>query len=128
MFSTLLIILFVFRLVLSRPHQGYGSALCKLWEQCQASGIPLPQPDPPAASSAAEAREKLDEAVFKTLHREILARHAETVRAAGWKGRRTLTVDGSKVTLPRPLAAAGYTGPPARARTIRRALSAPSTG
>ncbi len=62
-------------------------------------------------SAAAAAREKLDEAVFKTLHREILARHAETVRAANWKGRRTFAVDGSKISLPRPLAAAGYRTP-----------------
>ena len=51
------------------------------------------------------AREKLDEAAFRRLHREILAAGPE---CPSWKGRRILAVDGSKIALPRELAAHGY--------------------
>ena len=106
--DSLLIILFVFRLVVAGRSQGYRATLCELWDQCRRTGIPLPQEEPPAASSICEARDKLDEAAFKRLHREVLA-----CAPAGtpWKGRRIFAVDGSKINLPRPLADLGYRPP-----------------
>ena len=104
-FDSLLIMLFVFRLVAAPRGQGYRTTLCELWEQCQAAGVALPQEEPPAASTACEARDKLDEAAFKRLHREILAGAPE---GRPWKGHRILAVDGSKITLPRDLASHGY--------------------
>ena len=108
-FDTCLIVLFVFRLVLSGPRLGYRAVLCELWEQCQALSIPLPQPEPPAASSATEAREKLDQAAFLRVHREVLASAGETEPL--WKGHRILAIDGSKINLPAPLVDAGYRRP-----------------
>ena len=104
-FDSLLIMLFVFRLVAAPRGQGYRTTLCELREQCAAAGIALPQDEPPAASTACEAREKLDEAAFKRLHREILAAGPE---CPSWKGRRILAVDGSKITLPRELVESGF--------------------
>ena len=104
-FDSLLIMLFVFRLVVAPRGQGYRTTLCELWEQCGAAGVALPQAEPPAASTACEAREKLDEAAFKRLHREILAAGPE---CPSWKGRRILAVDGSKITLPRELVESGF--------------------
>ena len=104
-FDSLLIMLFVFRLVVAPRGQGYRTTLCELWEQCAAAGVALPQAEPPAASTACEAREKLDEAAFRRLHREILAAGPE---CPPWKGRRILAVDGSKITLPRELAGNGF--------------------
>ena len=104
-FDSLLIMLFVFRLVVAPRGQGYRTTLCELWEQCAAAGVALPQDEPPAASTACEAREKLDAAAFKRLHREILAAGPE---CPPWKGRRILAVDGSKITLPRELAENGF--------------------
>ena len=104
-FDSLLIMLFVFRLVVAPRGQGYRTTLCELWEQCGAAGVELPQDEPPAASTACEAREKLDEAAFKRLHREVLAAGPE---CPPWKGRRILAVDGSKITLPRELAESGF--------------------
>ena len=104
-FDSLLIMLFVFRLVVAPRGQGYRTTLCELWEQCAAAGVALPQDEPPAASTACEAREKLDEAAFKRLHREVLAAGPE---CPPWKGRRILAVDGSKITLPRELAENGF--------------------
>ena len=104
-FDSLLIILFVFRLVAAPRAQGYRATLCELWEQCAAAGIELPQDEPPAASTACEAREKLDEAAFRRVHRDILAHSPD---GALWKGHRVFAVDGSKITLPRELLRAGY--------------------
>ncbi len=104
-FDSLLIMLFVFRLVVAPRGQGYRTTLCELWEQCAAAGVALPQAEPPAASTACAAREKLDEAAFKRLHRKVLAAGPE---APLWKGRRILAVDGSKITLPRDLAEHGF--------------------
>ena len=104
-FDSLLIMLFVFRLVVAPRGQGCRATLCELWEQCAAAGVELPQDEPPAAATACEAREKLDEAAFKRLHREVLAAGPE---GRLWKGHRILAVDGSKITLPRELAQHGY--------------------
>ena len=104
-FNSLLIMLFVLRLVVAPRGQGYRATLCELWEQCAAAGVELPQDEPPAASTACEAREKLDESAFRALHREILANSPD---GRLWKDHRVLAVDGSKITLPRKLAQRGY--------------------
>ena len=105
MFNSLLIMLFVLRLVVAPRGQGYRATLCELWEPCAAAGVELPQDEPPAASTACEAREKLDESAFRALHREILANSPD---GRLWKDHRVLAVDGSKITLPRELAQRGY--------------------
>ena len=104
-FNSLLIMLFVLRLVVAPRGQGYRATLCELWKQCAAAGVELPQDEPPAASTACDAREKLDERAFKALHREILANNSD---GRLWKDHRVLAVDGSKLTLPRELAQRGY--------------------
>ena len=100
--NTLLVVLFVYRLMFS--GNGYTATLAALWQQCQACGIPLPQAEPVAASSMSAARAKVDEAIFKSLHVEILKRAV----SPEWKGHRVFAVDGSKINLPRPLLRAGY--------------------
>ncbi len=104
-FDSLLIMLFVVRLVAAPRGQGYRTTLCELWEQCAAAGVELPQDEPPAASTACAAREKLDEGAFRRLHAEILARSPD---CPPWKGHGVLAVDGSKIALPRELAGSGF--------------------
>ena len=103
--DSLIVVLFVFRLVLSRGDKGYATVLAELWDQCRKLGIALPQREPVAASSICKARAKVHEDLFLDLHREIL-RHDCTDRR--WKGHRTFAVDGTKMNLPRPLVEAGY--------------------
>ena len=103
--GTLLVMLFLFRLVLSRGQKGYATVLAELWEQCRRLGVALPQPRPVAASSICKARTRVDEGLFLDLHREIL-RHAGD--GARWHGHRLFAVDGSKMLLPRPLDKAGF--------------------
>lgn len=120
-FSSLLIMLFVFRLVIAPRQQGYRATLCELWQQCQRSDIGLPQLEPPAASSISAAREKLDEAAFKTLHKEILAHSTDDPR---WKGHRVFATDAAKINLPRELAKRGYRRPHQNAHYPQGMISA----
>ena len=110
-------VLFVYRLMFS--GNGYTATLAALWEQCRACGIPLPQAEPVAASSMSAARAKVDEAIFKNLHAEILKR----AESSQWKGHRVFAVDGSKINLPRPLLRAGYPLPQERAHYPQGLLS-----
>ena len=52
--NSLIVVLFVFRLVLSRG--GYATVTAELWDQCRKLGIALPQRQPVAASSICKAR------------------------------------------------------------------------
>ena len=106
--NTLLIMLFIFRLVFSKDRQGYAITLGELWDQCRVMGVDLPQAAPVAASAVCKARAKLDEAVFKTLHARILERAGLPGAGKLWKGHAIFAVDGSKMNLPRPLAGEGY--------------------
>ena len=51
--DTLLLILFIFRLVLSKNQQGYATTINELWDQCRRMNVPLPQAQPVAASAMA---------------------------------------------------------------------------
>ena len=103
--DSLIVMLFVFRLVLSRGGKGYATVLAELWDQCRKLGIALPQRQPVAPSSICKARAKVHEDLFLDLHREILRHGGAGPR---WKGHRTFAVDAARMRLPHPLAAAGY--------------------
>ena len=109
--NTLLVMLFIFRLVFSKNQQGYAITIAELWDQCRILEVPLPQPTPVAASAMCNARAKLDENVFKVLQVRIL-QHAERHTGDGlWNGHRIFAVDGSKLNLPRQLIDSGYRTP-----------------
>ncbi|MDE0702184.1 MAG: IS4 family transposase [Rhodospirillaceae bacterium] len=103
--NSLIVMLFVFRLVLSRREKGYATVTAELWEQCRKLGIALPQREPVVASSICKARQRVHEELFLDLHREILRHGGDGAR---WKGRRVFAVDGTKMNLPRGLVDAGY--------------------
>ena len=106
--NTLLVVLFVFRLVFAPNRQGYGLTLRELWEQCRALDIPLPQPQPVAPSAMHAARAKIRDDLFLRIHRAILRHAPPDDPRALWRGHRTFAVDGSKLNLPRPLRDEGY--------------------
>ena len=106
--NSLIVMLFVFRLVLARGQKGYATVTAELWDQCRRSGIALPQPKPVAASSICKARARVHEDLFRDLHREILSHDTDN---QPWNQHRTFAVDGSKLNLPRPLVEAGYQTP-----------------
>ena len=109
--NTLLVVLFVFRLVFAKNRQGYGATLAELWDQCRRQGVALPQPSPVSPSAMCAARAKVHENLFRALHAELLRRAGETAMGPRWKGHRLFAVDGTKLNLPRPLVAAGYRTP-----------------
>ena len=120
--NSLLIMLFIFRLVFSTNKQGYAITTAELWEQCRTLGIDLPQPTPVAASAFCNARAKLDEHVFKELHTRILQQSTPDITHR-WQGHRLLAVDGSKLNLPRQLMRAGYKTPSDNAHYPQGTLS-----
>ena len=110
--NSLIVMLFVFRLVLSRNSKGYATVVAELWDQCRKLRIDLPQRQPVVASSICKARARVHEDLFLDLHREILRHGGDGGR---WKGHRTFAIDGTRMNLPRPLADAGYPLPNANA-------------
>ena len=109
--NTLLILLFIFRLVFSKNKPGYAITLAELWEQCRTMGIPLPQATPVTPAAICNARAKLDENVFKTLQVQILKHADRPGKGSQWKQHRLFAVDGTKMNLPRALIDNGYRTP-----------------
>ena len=109
--NSLLIMLFIFRLVFATNQEGYAITLAQLWEQYRVLNIALSQQHPVAPSAMCKARAKLDENIFKTLQAQILRCTTQHDADAKWKGHRIYAVDGSKINLPRALIKAGYRRP-----------------
>ena len=109
--STLLVVLFVYRLAYSPQPRGYALILADLWECCRRLGVDLPQPRPVAASSMCAARAKVGTGVFRRIHAAVLHHAGPEDRSTLWKGHRAFAVDGSKLHLPRALVDEGYRTP-----------------
>ena len=111
--DTMLIILFVFRLVFSKNKQGYQTTIIELWDQCRRMNFPLPQTKPVAASALCNARKKLDADIFKSINTRVIATYEnmETETSYKWKHHRIFGVDGSKINVPRQLKKQGYKTP-----------------
>lgn len=101
--DTKLLILLIFRLVLSKNNQGYGTTLVELWDQCRLMNVPLPTPKPVAQSSFSNARRKLDENIFKMLNSKIITAYESGLEEQRWYDHRLFAVDGTKINLPRQL-------------------------
>ena len=108
--NTLLVVLFVYRIVFTPDSRGYATVLAELWAQCRALDLALPErPVTPAA--ICRARAKVSEEVFLRIHRAVLAAGPPDPPHSLWLGHRAFAVDGSKLNLPRPLVASGYRTP-----------------
>ena len=101
--DTRLLILLIFRLVLSKNKQGYGATLLELWDQCRLMNIPLPSAKPVAQSSFSNARKKLDESIFKSLNSKIISAYEVGLGEQRWQTHRVFAVDCTKINLPRQL-------------------------
>jgi len=109
--NTLLMVLFIFRLVLSKNKQGYGTTIVELWDQCRTMNVPLPQYKPLTEGAFCQGRKKLDETIFKILNTEVIRIYEKTRDEDRWNGHRMFAVEGSKVNLPRQLLGFGYETP-----------------
>ena len=99
--NTQLILLFVFRLVMSPERLGYRITLSELWEQCRNCGIELYQQHPVSNAAISKARDKLDAVAFKDLHHALLEHVGLADRR--WLGHRVFAVDGTHMNLPKKL-------------------------
>jgi len=106
--DTSFLVLFIFKLVLSKNKQGYKSLLTDLWEKPEMAAF---QQTPVSASSLCEARQKLPEEVFIELNKAILSYKEKTVSPLLWCGHRIFAADGSKINLPHELLLVGYKAP-----------------
>lgn len=106
--DTRLLIILIFKMILSRNKQGYGSTICQLWDSCNTKDIELPQINTIAASSLCEARQKLPEDIFVTLNNELLALWHQNHSSQLWNGHRVFAIDGSKLNMPTGLLNYGF--------------------
>lgn len=109
--DTLMLVVIIFRLVLSKNSQSYATTIADMWKSRRDLQLILPQPRPIAASALTTARQKLDEGVFKIINKKLLDIFATEFQDFLWQGHRIFAVDGSKINLPRPLSNSGYTTP-----------------
>ena len=121
--STILIIVFVFRLVQSTQRKGYGITLNKLWESCRALNVELPQDHPVSAAVICKARDKVDADVFKKLRHAILKHIDDSEFGQRWKGHRVFAIDGTRLNLQRALMNSGYRLPAEKAHYSQGLLS-----
>ncbi len=124
--NTMLLILLIFRLVLSKNSQSYGTTIDELWDNCDKLDIPLPQKGSIAPSSFCAARLKLDESIFKLINEKIITTYAQQSTDEStykWLGHRIFAVDGSKITLPRKLLSEGFDLPSKNANYPQGLLS-----
>lgn len=103
-----LIVLMIFKIILSARRQGLAINLTEFWEGCDDKNIVLPQSQSVSASSFCEARQKLSEEIFKDLNRAFLKNLDKTRPHPLWKGHHLYATDGSRVNIPRELTKAGF--------------------
>jgi hypothetical protein len=108
--DTKLIVTFLFQLVLGRGDDGYATTLFELWSGIKGKGEKPKKVTPVSASSMCEARQKLDEDVFKDIIRRIAEEYEKFVPFSdrSWNNRRVFAVDGSKIMLPPELFSQGF--------------------
>jgi hypothetical protein len=81
------LVLFIFKLVLSKNQQGYKSLLNELWEKQE---LAVYQESPISSSTLCEARQKLPEEIFIELNRVILTKREQNRPLPLWCGHRVL--------------------------------------
>lgn len=103
--NTHFLVLFIFKLVLSKNRQGYKSVLSEMWESPEIEAV---QSRPFSPSSLCEARQKLPEEIFTELNKAVLLNQEKFMPLSTWCGHRIFAADGSKLNLPHELLSAGY--------------------
>ena len=106
--DTRLLVIFIFKIILSKNKQGYGSTIWQLWNTCNTKDIKLPQLNTVAASSLCEARQKLPENIFTILNKELLTLRCQHHDTPLWNGHRVFAIDGSKLNMPTGLLNYGF--------------------
>ena len=106
--NTKIIIMMIFKIILSARRQGFAINLGELWDSCAEKDIVLPQNKSVTASSFCEARQKVPEDIFKALNKELLENWDQKRSLPLWLGHRVYAADGTKVNIPRELIKFGF--------------------
>ena len=107
--NSLLILLFVYRLVIAPYRQGDAITVSQLWRQCQTYEVPLYQATPVSAAAMCKARDKLNPQAFRDVHAALLESFEAT--ATLWNGHRVFAVDVRQFNLPKTLQPDGFQRP-----------------
>lgn len=103
-----IIILMIFKIILSDRNQGLTINLTEFWERCAEKDIDLPQTKSVTASSFCEARQKVSEDIFKQLNKDVLKNWNKERSLPLWRGHRVYATDGSRINIPRELVNFGF--------------------
>lgn len=109
--GTQLLMAFIFKLVLSKNKQGYGSTALELWNNFSIKNIRTPQQRAVSASAMCQARKNLSPELFKLLNDRIIEDWEKVEEKKLWHGYRLFAIDGTKLNLPRELIEQGYKTP-----------------
>ena len=104
----MMLVLLIFRVLLSKNSQGYQTTILDFWDNCYKSKLSLPQKKAISASAFAEARSKLDENIFREMNSRIIRANEHQSNQYNWKGHNLFAVDGSKINLPRSMIKQGF--------------------
>jgi hypothetical protein len=105
-------VLLIFRLVLSKNSQGYGTTIMEFWDAAKSLVPRLRVIKPVSSSTFCDARDKLDESIFQELNTNLISDYSSALdESYNWKGHRLFCIDGTKVNLPRELIDVGYSLP-----------------
>lgn len=108
--DTFMLVMLIFRVVLSKGSQSYSIIIECFWNSSMKSGLNLPA-NPLSPSSFSRARKKLTPDIFCDLNKRFIEKIEEGYKGMvnnKWYGWRLFAVDGSKITVPRPLINEGY--------------------
>lgn len=105
--NSLLLAAMILKMINSKSNQGYASVIGEFWLAAKDLIPKLSVLKPVAQSSFSNARNKLDPQIFKDINAEIIGfgKNHGTYR---WNGLRVLSIDGSKINLPRNLLKEGF--------------------
>jgi hypothetical protein len=106
--DTKIIVIMIFKIILSDRRQGLTINLAEFWDNCTEKDIELPQTKSVTASSFCEARQKVPEDIFKDLSKCFLENWNQKRTLPLWLGHRVYATDGSRVNLPRELIKFGF--------------------
>jgi hypothetical protein len=107
--DSLLLVLLIIRLTLSKNHQGYATTINTFFHRCVKANASLPTPKSLSGAAFCKARMKLDEQIFKDMNSGAIEKYQAIDRDDDWFGHRIFAVDGSKINLPRDLKSQGFT-------------------
>lgn len=103
-----IVIIMIFKIILSDRRQGLTINLAEFWDSCAEKDIKLPQKKSVTASSFCESRQKIPEDIFRDLNQCLLENWKQKRSLPLWMGHHVYATDGSRVNIPRELIKFGF--------------------